>query len=126
MQAATVEVLVQKGKLDPPVALAVAEALDMAIGSAQLVTIPAMDSRFLASEAKVDARFKELEARMDARFAAAQARVDARFEATEARMDARLQKMKTDLIFWIIAAVVGNSYLPKIAEVIAEALRALH
>lgn len=133
MQAATVDMLIQKGKFDPPVAVAVAEVIDVAIANAQLVTIPVLDARFAVSEARVDARFAAFEARIDARFVALEskmdvgfAKVDARFEAGDARTDAKLQKIKTDLIFWIIAVVVGNSYLPKIASGIAEAIRALY
>ncbi len=54
MQAAAVEVLVQKGKFEPQIALAVAEAIDMSINSAQLVTVPILDARFAAMEAKMN------------------------------------------------------------------------
>jgi hypothetical protein len=89
MQAATIELLERKGQFPSEQALAVAEAIDMAIADSQLVTVPILDARFAASEAKVDARFTVSEAKFDARFAAHEAKVDARFAAHEAKVDAR-------------------------------------
>jgi colicin import membrane protein len=88
MQAATVELLERKGQFPSEQALAVAEAIDMAIADSQLVTVPILDARFAASEAKVDARFAAHEAKVDARFAAHEAKMDARFAACDAKMGA--------------------------------------
>ena len=84
MQAATVELLTRKAKFPSEQALAVAEAIDMAVADPQRVTIPILDARFEAQQARVDARFADLGAKMDAGFAA----VDARFADFGARMDA--------------------------------------
>jgi hypothetical protein len=93
MKAATVEILIEKAHFEPRVAVAVAEAMDEAIDAkirdAQPVTVPILDARFTASEARVDARFTASEARVDARFAASEAKIDARFAASEAKIDAR-------------------------------------
>ena len=89
MQAATVEVLVHKGKFDPQIAVAVAEAIDMAISSSQLVTVPILDSRFAA---------------LDARFAA----MDARFTTSEARVDAKLESLRAELVRWVLLVMLGN------------------
>ena len=89
MQAATVELLKRKGRFPSEQALAVAEAIDMAIADQQLVTVPILDARLVATEAKVDARFVAHEANVDARFAASEAKVEARFVAHEAKMDGR-------------------------------------
>jgi hypothetical protein len=72
MQAATVELLKRKGQFPSEQALAVAEAIDMAIADQQLVTVPILDARFAASKAEMDARF----AQFDARIAALEARLD--------------------------------------------------
>jgi hypothetical protein len=45
MQAAVFEMLVEKAKFEPTVAVAVAEAIDMAIAAAPFVTIPILDTR---------------------------------------------------------------------------------
>jgi hypothetical protein len=54
MHAAAVEVLIRKSKFEPQVALGIAEAIDMAIQSAQLVTVPILDARLASLEAKVE------------------------------------------------------------------------
>jgi hypothetical protein len=82
MHAATVELLVKKARLEPDIALAFAEAMDLGMVDAQLVTVPILDSRFAKLEGRLDARF----AAVDGRFAA----IDARFTALEGRLDDRL------------------------------------
>jgi hypothetical protein len=115
MHASTVDLLVSKARLEPEIAVAFAEAIDMALANAQLVTIPILDARFAAWEAKMDARFAKVdtrfdasEAKMDARFAASEAKVDARITALEAKLDAKLEKVKADLVRWVFLVMLGN------------------
>jgi hypothetical protein len=83
----------------------------MAIADSQLVTVPILDARFAASEAKVDARFAAYDAKMDARFA----QTDARIAALEARLDRfRLQI--------IIAILIGHVALGPVGIAIVEAI----
>jgi hypothetical protein len=82
MHAAAVEVLIRKSKFEPHVALGIAEAIDMAIQSAQLVTIPVLDARFAAFEAKVEARFGALETKMEG--------------------------IKSELVRWVFIVMLGN------------------
>jgi hypothetical protein len=53
-------VLIRKSKFEPQVALGIAEAIDMAIQSAQLVTVPILDARLASLEAKVEGVKAEL------------------------------------------------------------------
>ena len=53
IQAAAVEVLIDKAHFEPKVALAVAEAIDMSLGDAKLVTVPILDARLAALEARL-------------------------------------------------------------------------
>lgn len=53
MHAETVELLVKKARLEPDVAVAFADAMDMTLAQAPLVTIPVLDARFAASEARM-------------------------------------------------------------------------
>jgi hypothetical protein len=106
MQAEVIDLLSGKGKFPTEQALVLAEAIDMAIERSQLVTVPILDGRLAAVNARfdrVDARFAEMEARfqkVDARFAEIEVRfqkVDARFDAVDARfnkMDARFDKIE--------------------------------
>lgn len=63
MEAAAVDELVEKGEFRPQVAQAIAEALDITIKAANLVTVPMLDARFAQSEAKMEARFSAIEPR---------------------------------------------------------------
>jgi hypothetical protein len=141
MQAATVELLCRKGAFPTQQALAVAEAIDMAIADAQPVTVPILDARFLASEAKVDARFTAFEAKTDARFAAFEAKMNARFNTFEAKADARFQVFEAEfralrteidqrfdrlhlkLVMGVIAVIVGNAALGPLGSATLEAIR---
>jgi hypothetical protein len=152
MHAATVEHLVQKAHLEPDTALAIAAAIDMSLDNAQLVTIPAMDARFAASEAKMDARFTASEAKIDARFTASEAKIDARFAASEAKMETRfaavdakmetrfaavdsrftaseakmeaaLEKTRAELVRWVFLVMLGNVALSAAAHVLLNAIR---
>jgi hypothetical protein len=127
MHAGTVEVLVNKAHLEPDVAVAFAEAFDMA--NSQLVTVPVMDARFAAVEAKMDRRFSEvdsrfaaLDAKIDVRFAA----VDARFETLEARMDAKIEKCRADLVRWVFLVMLGNVALSAGATAVLNFLQRAH
>ena len=125
MHAATVEVLVNKAHLEPDVAVAFAEAFDMAIANARLVTVPVMDIRFAAIDvrfAAIDARFVELEAKMDARFRTSEARMDARF----AEMDAKIDKCKAELVRWVFLVMLGNVALSAGATAVLNFLQRTH
>ncbi len=61
MEALAMDKLVEKGDLSPQVALAVAEALDITIKAANLVTVPMLDARFAQQDAKMEARFSSIE-----------------------------------------------------------------
>ena len=133
MQAATVELLKRKGRFPSEQALAVAEAIDMAIADQQLVTVPILDARLAATEAKVDARFVTHEANVDARFAASEAKVEARFVALEAKMDARFAQSDIRIaalearldrfrLQIIIAILIGHVALGPVGIAIVEAI----
>jgi hypothetical protein len=134
MQAATVELLTRKAKFPSEQALAVAEAIDMAIADPERVTVPILDARFDAHEAKVDTRFVAMDAKMDAGFAAVDAKmdagfakVDARFVAFEAKMDARFAAVEARLdrfrLQIIIAILIGHVALGPVGMAIVGAIR---
>src|ERR1700756_1084735 len=89
MEAVAMDKLVEKGDLSPRVAQAVAEALDITIKAANLVTVPMLDARFAQQDAKIEARFGAHEKAMEARFGAAEKAAEARFGASEKAAEAR-------------------------------------
>jgi hypothetical protein len=68
MHAETVELLATKGRFPTEQALAIAEAIDVGISNAQLVTVPVLDARFAALEGKIDTRFETFKADIERRF----------------------------------------------------------
>ena len=100
MHAATVDIMTKKARLDSDTAMAIAEAFDVAIQHAQLVTVPMLDvrlaelrsdmnTRFAEFATKVDQRFAEFATKVDQRFAS----VDARFAALQSYIDERFAKV---------------------------------
>jgi hypothetical protein len=63
MYTEVVDVLTEKGEFKTEQALAVAEAIDMTIEKAQLVTVPILDARLAVVNARIDA----LEIKLDAK-----------------------------------------------------------
>ena len=94
MHAATVELLVEKAKMEPSVALAHGEAIDMSIKEAQLVTVPILDARFAEAAAKQDVRFAESAARMD---------------RIKSELQVMIEQTKAELVRWLFLVVIGNS-----------------
>jgi hypothetical protein len=60
MRARTVEILIEKAKFDPPVALAVAEAIDNEMQVFQPVTVPVLDGRLTALSGELNGRMSTL------------------------------------------------------------------
>jgi hypothetical protein len=127
MQAATVELLKREGQFQISQAVAIAEAIDMAFADAQPVTVPILDARILASEAKFEARFNAFESKVDARFNAFKAEFDARFTVFEARFDAfeakidrKFERFRLQLF---IAVAIGYAATGPIGTALLEAIR---
>jgi hypothetical protein len=122
VQADTIELLTDKGKFAPAQAVVLAAAIDMGIEKAQLVTVPILDARLAA----FDARFARLEARVESGFALTNARlestsaslnerlvsssvsVNSRIDSLEARMDLRMHRWAVKMI---IAMLLGQTAL---------------
>ena len=144
MHAATVEVMTKKAHFDSNTAMAVAEAFDIAIQHAQLVTIPMLDVRLGELRSEMNARFAEAEARWDARFAAFKSEIEARFLAMDARinalearmlhgfalmderMDKKIEALKAELVRWVFLAVLGNTALAAAVNALMNSFQHLH
>jgi hypothetical protein len=108
MQAAALDKLHRDGGFEPVQAVAIAEAIDMAVIEAQFVTVPLLDAQLDARFRAVDARF----AHVDVRFA----EVKAEFAVLEARIDTKLESLKgifeqklAGLTIRLIGAIVVSS-----------------
>ena len=155
MHAATVEVMTKKACFESNTAMAVAEAFDIAIQHAQLVTAPLLDvrlaelrsemnARFAEFRSEMDTRFAELDARWEARFAALESEIDARFLAMDARinalearmlhgfalmderMDKKIEALKAELVRWVFLVVLGNTALAAAVNALMNSFQHLH
>src|SRR6202790_4677132 len=97
MEALAMDKLVEKGDLSPQAARAVAEALDITIKAANLVTVPMLDARFAQQDAKMEARFGSFEKSMEARFGSFEKSMEARFGSFEKSMEARFGSFETSM-----------------------------
>jgi len=139
LHAATVEILVEKAKFEPTVALGVAEAIELAMTQAQFVTVPILDARLHVLEAKLDASIQankadmqrlgaDLEAKMDARFAQMNAQIDAKFAQIDvklAQIDVKLAQTEAKLVRWVFLVMLGNVALSLAATTVLNAFKTL-
>jgi hypothetical protein len=115
LSATAVEILIDKGRFEPEVALGIAEAIETTMTKSEFVTVPILDARLhelradtrmslLSLEHKMDARFQDLKTGMDRRFAETDARVDRKCGDLELKME----RIKADLVRWVFLVMLGN------------------
>jgi len=64
MRAATVAILTEKAAFKPDIAVAVAEAIDVAIAGADLVTVPVLDARLSELKTEIRTEIREVKAEL--------------------------------------------------------------
>jgi hypothetical protein len=133
LQAATVEILVEKAKFDPQVALGIAEAIELAMTQAQFVTVPILDARLHEVRAeirvldgKLDASAREhkadmqrLSAELDAKLNAQSGKTDTQF----AKIETKLAQMEAKLVRWVFLIMLGNVALSLAASTVLNAFQ---
>jgi hypothetical protein len=125
---AAVDVLIEKGSFEPQAALAVVEAVDIAMTEAQIVTVPILDTRVAELKSATQVSLAHLEAKLDttaasfdAKLNAAAAGFDAKLDAVAARFDAKLDAVAARFDARLDAAVAR---LEKLIEVNGERCKA--
>ncbi len=139
IHAATVGILVDKGKFEPEVALGVAEAIDLAMTQAQFVTVPILDARLHA----ISAEIRVLEGKLDASTQAhrsdterlggeyksdmqrLRAEVRSDMQRLSAELNAKLAQMEAKLVRWVFLVMLGNVALSLAANTVLSALRSV-
>src|SRR5882724_2634817 len=100
LHAAAVEILIEKGRFEPEVALGIAEAIEASVMHAQFVTVPILDVRLqeikaemriagMGLENKVNASIQALDVKNDLRFGELGAKIDRRCGELDAKIDRR-------------------------------------
>jgi hypothetical protein len=97
IHAAAIDILIEKSRFEPEVALGIAAAIEVSMMQAQLVTIPIIDARLqeLKSELKSDIL----------------------------RLETRLEQTKAELVRWVFLVMLGNVALSAGATAVLNALR---
>ena len=93
MEAAAVDKLIDRGDFSPQVAQAIAEAVDITLKAANFVTVPVLDARFAAQDAKI----AETEARLTGQIAAMDTQFTAQFAAQDVKMEARFGRIEKSI-----------------------------
>lgn len=146
LHATAVEILIEKGRFEPEVALGIAEAIEVTVVQSQFVTVPILDARLhdvkaelrvveeklraeirgveetLRAEMKVleetlRAEIKIVEARLTASIQ--EFRAEAKAEANALR--AEMQAIKAELVRWVFLAMLGSVALSTAAQSLTNA-----
>ena len=132
LHAATVGILVEKAKFEPGVALGVAEAIELAMTQAQIVTVPILDAclheiraEIRLLEGKLDASIREHKADMQRLSAELEAKMDAKMDAQFAKMEMKLAQVEARLVRWVFLVMLGNVALSLAATMVLNAFKTL-
>lgn len=93
--ATAVEILIEKSRFDPKVALGIAEAIEASIMNAQLVTVPILDARLQ----------------------------DLRISVVG--LETKMESIKAELVRWVFLVMLGNVALTMGATAMLDALKHL-
>jgi hypothetical protein len=105
--ATTVDVLIQKGRFEPQEALAVAEAIDMAMTESPIVTIPILDARLAA----FDQRFAALDHKIEVARLGLEKKIEVAAEKTNTGIEqirTEIQRTRSELIRWVFVTLIGS------------------
>jgi hypothetical protein len=143
LHAAAVEILIEKGRFEPEVALGIAEAIEASMMHAQLVTVPILDARLqelraetrvslMSLEATIDRKSGELDAKIDRKFGELDGKIDRRCAELDAKIDRRcgdletkMEATKAELMRWVLLVMLGNVALSAGATAVLNAFKHL-
>jgi hypothetical protein len=143
LHAAAVDILIEKARFEPEVALGIAEAIEASVMQAQFVTVPILDARLQelkadtrialmslesklvasvqALDAKTGLTFGELDVKMDLKFGQLDAKIDLKFGEYATRME----QTKAELVRWVFLAMLGSIAVTAGATALLNALKSL-
>lgn len=114
-QATVVNLLIEKGRIEPQMALAVADAIDLAVTQSQFVTVPILDARFAELRAelriaieKLDNRNELARSELDRKIEVAKSELEKKIEVTGSALEKTIEASKADLVRWVFLVMLGN------------------
>src|SRR3979411_2262102 len=93
LHAAAVEILIEKARFEPEVALGIAEAIEASMMHAQFVTVPILDARLQELGAETRIALMSLEAKVDRRYG---------------ELETAMERIKAELIRWVFLVMLAN------------------
>jgi hypothetical protein len=99
LHAEAIEILIEKGRFEPEVALGIAEAIEASMMHAQFVTVPILDARL--QELKAEIRLSQMS------------------------LETKMEGIKAELVRWVFLVMLGNVALTAGATALQDALKHL-
>lgn len=137
MAAEAVDLLMQKGKFEPKVALAVAEAVEVKMSQSQFVTVPVLDVRLSELKAgiqaevtrldhKIDLFKSDLEKKIDGVKSELEKKIEVAVERLEKLIGVTAERTKAELVRWVFVAMLGSGGLQAAVTAIMNAVQHHH
>lgn len=115
MAAEAVDLLMEKGKFEPKVALAVADAIEVKMTQSQFVTVPVLDARLCELKADIHAEVTRLDHKIDI----VKSELEKKIEVTA-------ERTKSELVRWVFVAMLGSGGLQAAVTAIMNAVQHHH
>ena len=112
IHAEAVEILVRKSRFEPEVALGVAEAIEVSIKLAQLVTVPDLDARLLELKTELKAEIQALRLEFKTDFG----KLSTEIQKVNANLSTEIQKVNANLMRWVLLTMLGSTALSMAAR----------
>lgn len=117
-EAAVVELLIGKGRIEPQMAFAIADGIDLAVTQSQFVTVPVLDARFADLRAELRIAVAELEKKIEL--------TGERIKTDLERTKGDLERTKAELVRWVFLTMLGNVALGAGATALLNVLQHSH
>ena len=116
IHAEAVEILVRKSRFEPEVALGVAEAIEVSINLAQLVTVPVLDARILELKTELETEFQALRLEFKTELAQGLGNLSTEIQKVNANLSMEIQKVNANLMRWVLLTMLGSTALSMAAR----------
>jgi hypothetical protein len=111
LHADAVEILIEKGRFEPEVALGIAEAIEASLMHAQFVTVPMLDVRVQELKAEIRVSLMSLETKLSANIQELKTELKTEAERTRTELKTEMEKTKAEVARWVFLAMLGSMAL---------------
>jgi hypothetical protein len=125
LNAAAVEILIEKSKFEPEVAIGIAEAIEISMTHQQFVTVPILDARLHELRAEMRIGLASLEGKLAASvqelksaIVQSSAELETKIECSKAGLETKIERSKAELVRWVFVVTLGNVALVAVAALL--------